>query len=59
MHSHLNLRGLLSRFEPELKKSRHPMAWIPFGSGPRSCLGIRFALLEAKIALAKLVLKFR
>lgn len=47
------------RFEPELKKNRHPMAWIPFGSGPRSCLGIRFAMLEAKIALAKLLMNYR
>lgn len=35
------------------------MAWIPFGSGPRSCLGIRFAMLEAKIAIAKLLMKYR
>lgn len=47
------------RFEPELKKNRHPMAWIPFGAGPRCCLGVRFALLEAKIALAKLLMKYR
>ena len=35
------------------------MAWIPFGAGPRCCLGVRFALLEAKIALAKLLMKYR
>nr|QST15052.1 CYP361A1 protein [Diaphanosoma celebensis] len=47
------------RFHPELRKTFHPMAWIPFGSGPRSCIGIRFALLEAKIALARLLINFR
>lgn len=51
--------AFFKRFEPELKKNRHPMAWIPFGSGPRSCLGIRFAMLEAKIALAKLLMNYR
>ena len=47
------------RFDPELKKSHHPMSWIPFGSGPRACIGIRFAMLEAKITLAKLLMKYR
>ena len=29
-----------------------------FGQGPRSCLGMRFALLEAKVALASAVREF-
>ena len=29
-----------------------------FGQGPRSCIAIRFALLEAKVALASVVHQF-
>jgi len=47
------------RFMPELKKERDPMAWLPFGAGPRGCIGIRFGLLETKVALAKLLIKYQ
>lgn len=49
------------RFCPEIKasESRHPMSYIPFGAGPRSCVGVRFAQLEAKLTLARLIKSFR
>lgn len=54
------------RFKPErfLKdtaecKTRDPMAFLPFGAGPRGCLGMRFALIETKILLASIMSKFR
>ncbi|XP_050023289.1 cytochrome P450 3A8-like isoform X2 [Dermacentor andersoni] len=34
---------------------RHAAAYVPFGLGPRECIGRRFALLELKTVLAKLV----
>lgn len=42
------------RFLPEAVASRHPDAYHPFGMGMRSCIGFQFALIEAKMVLARL-----
>jgi len=34
-------------------------AWIPFGYGPRICLGMNFSLLEQKVFLINLVKRFK
>lgn len=47
------------RFLPESKMNIKPGSYCPFGIGPRSCVGFRFALTESKIAIAKLVTEFR
>nr|UOU03262.1 cytochrome P450 3045C9 [Brachionus rubens] len=37
---------------------RNPLAFMTFGNGPRNCIGMKFALIELKIALVKLILNF-
>ncbi|XP_070556772.1 cytochrome P450 3A8-like [Ptychodera flava] len=46
------------RFTKEEKEKRHPYAWLPFGAGPRNCIGMRFALLEAKIGVVRIFQNF-
>ena len=45
------------RFDDEIKKSRD--TYLPFGNGPRNCIGMRFALIEMKILLAKILAKYK
>ncbi|CAI2358122.1 unnamed protein product [Caenorhabditis sp. 36 PRJEB53466] len=37
---------------------RHNMSWIPFGAGPRQCVGIRMGMIEVKLALAHILRKY-
>ena len=46
------------RFTPERRAQRPQLCHLPFGFGPRSCIGMRFALLEAKMALIELLKKY-
>lgn len=46
------------RFSQDGKKNRDSCAYIPFGAGPRACLGTRFAQIEMKLILAKFLLKY-
>nr|ACZ97407.2 cytochrome P450 CYP9A37 [Zygaena filipendulae] len=44
------------RFSEENKHKIKPFSYIPFGIGPRNCLGSRFALCEIKVMLYQLLL---
>ncbi len=46
------------RFAPEAVKARPRYAYLPFGAGPRICIGMNFALIEATIILATLLARF-
>ncbi|MDT5365338.1 MAG: hypothetical protein QOC69_7100 [Mycobacterium sp.] len=43
------------RFAPQKSKDRDRWQYLPFGAGPRSCIGDHFAMLEATLALATIV----
>jgi cytochrome P450 len=48
-----------SRFSAEARTGRHRCAYMPFGAGPRTCIGGTFAMLEGKTILATLLARAR
>ncbi|XP_058536718.1 cytochrome P450 3A6-like [Ochotona princeps] len=46
------------RFNKKNKDNINPYVYLPFGAGPRNCIGMRFALLNIKLALVRLMHDF-
>lgn len=46
------------RWTPEMTAKLHKFAYLPFGGGPRSCIGGYFATAEAKVALVTIARRF-
>ncbi|XP_057619735.1 cytochrome P450 3A25 [Chionomys nivalis] len=46
------------RFSKENKGSTDPYVYMPFGNGPRNCLGMRFALISMKLAVISVLQNF-
>jgi cytochrome P450 len=47
------------RFSPERSAGRARFAYIPFGAGPRICIGAAFAVTEAILILATIAQRYR
>ncbi len=63
MHRHVKLWDNPDRFDPdrflpENESKQVPGSYLPFGAGPRICVGAAFATIETALIIARLVRRF-
>ncbi|CAG8839813.1 33628_t:CDS:2, partial [Racocetra persica] len=62
IHRNPNLWNDADKFIPERFMDPEKEAksnWVPFSGGPRNCLGQNFSMMEQKIIIAMMLLKFK
>ncbi|XP_052839472.1 LOW QUALITY PROTEIN: cytochrome P450 6a9-like [Drosophila gunungcola] len=64
MHRDENLYPNPNTFDPDnfsadRVQERDSMEWLPFGEGPRNCIGMRFGQMQARVGLAFLINEFK
>jgi cytochrome P450 len=59
LHRHPAFWEQPEKFNPARFEGRTPPAYIPFGAGPRFCIGSEFAMLEAQLITAMVAQSFR
>ncbi|KAM8712362.1 hypothetical protein ACLKA7_012819 [Drosophila subpalustris] len=47
------------RFSPEKVAARDSVEWLPFGDGPRNCVGMRFGQIQTRVGMAQLIKNFK
>jgi len=47
------------RFNEDENENRHQYVYLPFGEGPRICIGMRFGLMQTKVGLVSLLSKYQ
>ncbi len=58
LHRHPAFWSRPEEFDPSRFEERPPAAYLPFGAGPRFCIGNEFAMLEAQLISVMVLQKF-